>query len=73
MDGTEFRNPDTLMNEVQAADFLSVSPRTLQAWRVRGGGPAFIRARRSVRYRFGDIVEWINQRRVSHTSEAVAR
>jgi predicted site-specific integrase-resolvase len=38
-----------LMREREAADRLSVSFRTLQTWRSRGGGPAFIRIAGAVR------------------------
>ncbi|WP_245334268.1 helix-turn-helix domain-containing protein [Bradyrhizobium guangdongense] len=47
------------MAEVQAADFLRVSIRTLQAWRCRGAGPAFVRVGRSIRYRRRDLLAWI--------------
>ncbi len=50
---------DALMAEVQAADFLRVSIRTLQAWRCRGAGPAFVRVGRSIRYRRRDLLAWI--------------
>ncbi|EIC23784.1 helix-turn-helix transcriptional regulator [Thiorhodovibrio frisius] len=39
-----------LESETQAALYLGVSPRTLQAWRVRGTGPQFVKLGRSVRY-----------------------
>ena len=35
---------DAALNETQAAEFLGVSVRTLQAWRVRGGGPSTARS-----------------------------
>ena len=41
---------DAALNENQAAEFLGVSARTLQAWRVRGGGPRYVKIGRSVRY-----------------------
>jgi hypothetical protein len=31
-------DPESLFTEEQAAQFLQLSARTLQAWRVRGGG-----------------------------------
>jgi hypothetical protein len=42
---------DAALNENQAAEFLGVSVRTLQAWRVRGGGPRYCKIGRSVRFR----------------------
>ena len=54
---TDHRDP--LLREVEAADLLRASVRTLQGWRSRGFGPAFIRAGRSIRYRRDDLVAWI--------------
>ena len=38
-----FHDPDALLSEAQAAEFLGFSTRALQAWRYRGGGPVFVR------------------------------
>lgn len=64
---------DFLLNEVQAADRLNLSIRTLQAWRSRGYGPVFIRAGRAVRYRPRDLTAWLDQRAVEHPSREAAR
>jgi len=64
---------DVLLTEAQAADFLSLSMRTLQAWRVRGGGPLFVRCGRAVRYRLRDVLAWIDAKTVTSTTEADAR
>jgi len=61
-----------LLTEAQAAELLALSSRTLQAWRARGGGPPFVRAGRSVRYKRGDLLCWISENTVSSTSEAVS-
>lgn len=64
-------DPNRLMDETEAADLLCYSVRALQNWRYRGGGPKFIKiSARSVRYTYGDVMEWINQRRVANTSQA---
>jgi predicted DNA-binding transcriptional regulator AlpA len=61
---------DRLIAERQAADFLGYSVRALQNWRVRGGGPRFIRvSSRSVRYRRRDLTEWAELHLRSNTSE----
>jgi len=58
-------DPDALLNEAQTADFLNLSIRTLQAWRIKNVGPRFVRAGRAVRYRRSDLVAWINANTVS--------
>ena len=52
-------DPDALLTEVDAADLLKLSIRTLQAWRSNCSGPAFIRAGRAIRYRRADLLTWI--------------
>lgn len=39
-----------LINEREAATLLHLSVKCLQGWRVRGGGPPFVKLGRSVRY-----------------------
>ncbi|WP_322868287.1 helix-turn-helix domain-containing protein [Bradyrhizobium ottawaense] len=56
---------DALIAEVQAADFLRISIRTLQAWRCRGAGPAFVRVGRAIRYRRRDLLAWIEANTVT--------
>jgi excisionase family DNA binding protein len=51
---------DALLSEVHAADLLGLSSRTLQAWRVKNGGPPFIRAGRAIRYRRRDLLAWMD-------------
>lgn len=64
---------DRLINEHEAADYIGHSVRTLQKWRVTGGGPKYVRvSARSIRYRRRDLNEWIEARIRSHTSEGVA-
>lgn len=64
-------SPDRLLLPTEAAEFLSLSPRTLERWRVTGGGPRFIKAGgKSVRYRPADLLAWIDGQSRSHTHEA---
>ena len=51
-----------LMNEREAAAALNLSHRTLQAWRVRGGGPPFVKVGANVRYRPADLEAWLVER-----------
>jgi len=59
---------DGLIDEKTAADFLCQSVRTLQKWRVTGGGPEFYKPGRSVRYCRRDLREWAEARRYANTS-----
>ncbi len=55
-----------LLTERQAADLLALSPRTLQAWRIRGGGPAFIKLGSAIRYDAEALTAWVaEQQRVN--------
>lgn len=61
---------DRLINEKVAAEFLGYSVRALQNWRLRGGGPRFVKiSARSVRYRRRDLLAWIEEHLRSNTSE----
>lgn len=54
-----------LLTTAQAAAFLSLSPRTLEMFRVKGGGPLFValgRGRGAVRYRQGDLEQHVEER-----------
>jgi predicted DNA-binding transcriptional regulator AlpA len=62
--------PAPLLDEAAAAAWMGLQPRTLQVWRVRGGGPAFVRiSARCVRYRRADLDEWARSRLRNSTSE----
>lgn len=63
---------DSLIDEEEASAFLGHSVRTLQNWRVRGGGPLFIRvSRRSIRYRRRDLMAWVEARICANTSAPI--
>lgn len=57
------RSPGTLLNEREVAAALFISVKTLQLWRQQGRGPRFLRLVSHVRYRAGDVVEWMEQNR----------
>jgi predicted DNA-binding transcriptional regulator AlpA len=69
---TATADPDAALNEAQVAEFLGVSVRTLQAWRVRGGGPRYVKIGRSVRYQRRELVAFQQSHTVSSTTEADA-
>ena len=64
---------DRLIDEREAASFLCYSVRALQNWRVRGGGPRFVKvSARSIRYQRRALNRWIEERIRSNTSEGPA-
>lgn len=63
------RDPDANLYPLEAAYISGQSPRTLEAWRLRGGGPPFIQIGRSIRYRRGDLLDWLAKRRRISTSD----
>lgn len=59
-----------LLHENDAADFLSVSVRSLQGWRSKGGGPQYVKiSARAIRYRRKDLIEWLESKLRCNTSE----
>jgi len=57
---------ETLMNDVQAAKFLRLSPQTLRNWRSQCRGPVYIRAGRAIRYAMADLRAFMEQNRVTN-------
>ena len=60
------------IDEQEAAEYLGLSPRTLQAWRTRGGGPPFCKIGRAVRYDRKSLDEWTTARRYTSTAAVSA-
>lgn len=66
-------DPNSLLFQSEAAYLTGASGRTLEAWRLHGGGPPFIAlSRRAVRYRRRDLLGWIEARRRRSTSNSAA-
>lgn len=62
---------ESLFNQRAAAQFLGISVRTLERYRVSGTGPRFCRlGRRLVRYREADLEEWVRRSLRASTSES---
>jgi len=53
-----------LLNEEAAAEMLRCKPALLRKWRRVGGGPAFYRVGRLVRYREADLLAFVEAHRV---------
>lgn len=63
-----------LLTEREAAEFLGYTIRALQNWRVRGGGPHFVKvSSRSIRYRRHELIAWVESHLAANTSMAVQR
>ena len=59
-----------LVTEAEAAEMLGMTVSFLQARRVRGGGPPFVRVgSRTVRYDIRDLESWIRRQRRESTSQ----
>ena len=58
------------MDTRRAAACLGLSHRTLEGYRVSGGGPDFNRFGNRVRYRRSDLDVWAAKRRASTTAQA---
>ena len=64
---------EPLLNQKQVAEQFGLTESFLEARRMRGGGPRFIRiSHRCVRYAPQDLREWLAERAASSTSEVVA-
>ena len=57
------------LNNDEAAQFLNLSPRTLEKQRVIGGGPRFRKFGRRVLYAVSDLEVWANSRTFETTSD----
>jgi len=56
-------DPDILLDLKRLADWLAVSPRTLEHWRARKIGPKWHRLSAiAVRYRRADVLSWLQER-----------
>jgi excisionase family DNA binding protein len=50
---------DRLLSVTELAEYLGVPVTTLYQWRYRGEGPPGFRVGRHIRYRWQDILDWI--------------
>ncbi len=57
-----------LLSTSEASTLLGLSPRTLEDWRVKGGGPTFRKlGRRIVRYLLSDLTAFIDKAACANT------
>ena len=52
------------LNDVEAAEFLRLSPQTLRNWRTQCRGPVYIKAGRAIRYALEDLRAFMDENRV---------
>jgi hypothetical protein len=64
----EFTPLRPLLTEKAAAALLAVSPRTLQSWRVKGGGPKYLKIRTAIRYDPAELAAWVADLNRENTS-----
>lgn len=56
-------DPAALLKPEEAAEIISLTPRALEAWRSRGGGPRYVKvSAHCVRYRRVDLMDWAEGR-----------
>lgn len=61
--------PDQFIDEKLAAEYLGISPRTLQGYRTKGGGPEFHKiSHKVVRYKIADLIKWTQNKRSKNTA-----
>ena len=61
-----------MLRTEQAADMLGLTKSTLEAWRVRGDGPVFVKLGKAVRYRQEDLDAFCLSRMRTNTSQKEA-
>jgi hypothetical protein len=66
---TTTAQPQRYLTNDEAADYLRLSPRTLEKQRVIGGGPKFRKFGRRVMYAVADLDAWADQRSFEATSD----
>lgn len=55
----------SLLTELEAADWLAMSPHTLRTWRSDGVGPPYLKLRTgAIRYSQTDLTVWATEHRV---------
>jgi predicted DNA-binding transcriptional regulator AlpA len=57
-----FRTMSDYLNDVEAAQVLNLSEKTLRTWRMKGKGPAYRKFENAVRYGRADLEKWAASR-----------
>ncbi len=66
----EWPHPDQLVSTVDLQKLTDLSQRFWEARRISGDTPPYIRiSGRAIRYRWKDVVEWLDNRKRLNTSD----
>ena len=68
-EGRKMNETAHYLSTPQVAAYMGLSPRTLESYRCRGGGPPFYVFGSVVRYLLSDVVKWASKRRRHSTSD----
>lgn len=52
---------EQMMTTVEAAQFLSLSRKTLEKWRTQLVGPPYRKLGTAVRYKYTDLAAWLDE------------
>ena len=62
---------ERLLTTAEAAEVLRLSPRSMEDFRWRGGGPRYLKlGRNCCRYRHSDLLDWAESKARHNTSHA---
>jgi predicted DNA-binding transcriptional regulator AlpA len=60
---------ERLLTQTEAAEYLRLSPRSLERWRVEGIGPRYSKLGKRIVYLARDLEQWVADRVRNSTSE----
>ena len=53
-----------LVNEAKAAEILGLAKGTMTVWRHAGKGPRYVKLGGAVRYKYRDLIDYINEQSI---------
>ena len=63
-------NTASHLNTASAAQYLSLSPRTLEKYRLTGEGPPYYKVGSRCLYKLEELEAWLSTKRCASTSDA---
>lgn len=67
---TDREKPQTLATTAEVAEVLGIPEHTLDTWRSRGKGPAYVKVGRHVRYSWSAVNEWLTTLEIRNAETA---